>query len=309
MHWLWHRTDVASRRREHDTVDLTLRLSAIIVLLRPTGDWTTRVGLLAVASLALMFPRVLRSRAAWLVTGGLVTTSITAAWPLADNHLYLLAYWCLAIALALGTKDTGATLATSGRLLLGCAFLFAVIWKGLLSPDFVDGRFFRVTLMTDPRFEDAARLIGRLSADALAESRTSLAALPAGAEWLERPELLADARLRIFASVLTLGALVSEGMVAVLCLWPQPDRVATVRHLFILAFCATTYALAPVSGFGWLLAVIGLATCQPRERAFRIAYAGAFLLVLAYEEVPWAALALDEWAGNPDAAAAYRASP
>ena len=55
------------------------------------------------------------------------------------------------------------TLATSSRWLLGAAFAMAVLWKAVLSPDYVDGRFFRVTLLTDERFADAALLFGGLA--------------------------------------------------------------------------------------------------------------------------------------------------
>ena len=43
---------------------------------------------------------------------------------------------------------------------VGLTFLFATLWKLALSPDFVDGRFFRVTLLTDARFENLAVLAG-----------------------------------------------------------------------------------------------------------------------------------------------------
>ena len=32
----------------------------------------------------------------------------------------------------------------------------AVLWRAALSPDYVDGRFFRVTLLTDERFAEAS---------------------------------------------------------------------------------------------------------------------------------------------------------
>lgn len=51
-----------------------------------------------------------------------------------------------------------------------------------------------------------------------------------------------------------------------------------------------TYAFAPVAGFGWLLAAMGLAQCGVGARALRRLYVGAFMLVLVYAEVPWASL-------------------
>ena len=127
----------------------------------------------------MISPRALRTPAVWAAVAALVAVRIADDWPLADNHIYLLAYWALAIALALRALDVSATLAaTMSRWLLGLAFAFAVLWKALLSPDFLDGRFFRVTLLTDPRFAEAALLIGGLSEADLEANRRALVAAP-----------------------------------------------------------------------------------------------------------------------------------
>ena len=62
-------------------------------------------------------------------------------------------------------------------------------------------------------------------------------------------------------------------------------------------FCATTYALAPVAGFGWLIATMGLAQCRPNQRTLRVAYITVFLLILLYSEVPWTGV-LADWTGR-----------
>src|SRR5262245_11975783 len=109
------------------------------------GPWTLRPLILAAAGLALLSPRVLTSSLVWYALTMLLAARIVADWPLPDNHVYLLMYWCLAIALALGSAMPDRVLMTSARMLIGTAFLMAVIWKGMLSPDYLDGRFFRVT--------------------------------------------------------------------------------------------------------------------------------------------------------------------
>jgi hypothetical protein len=60
----------------------------------------------------------------------------------ADNHIYLLAYWCLVLFLVLNVPAPARqrALALNARWLIGLAFLFAILWKAVLSPDFVDGR-------------------------------------------------------------------------------------------------------------------------------------------------------------------------
>ena len=220
----------------------------------------------------------------------LIAVRIAGDWPLSDNHIYLLAYWCLAIGLASAAPLPAAALARNSRLLIGLAFAFAVIWKAVLAPDFLDGRFFRVTLLTDPRFEDAAVLIGGLSRDQVRANREALAAVAEGAVPIEPPAIVETPQLRRLASVSTFGILFLESAVSIVMLLPTGLPTLALRHLLLLSFCAVTYAFAPVAGFGWLLLAMGLAQCQDEWTLLRVIYIGMFVLVLFYSEVPWAGL-------------------
>jgi hypothetical protein len=257
------------------------------------GPWFVRPAVLAAAALVLISPRLLLTPAIWAGVSVAIAVRIAEDWPLSDNHIYLLAYWSLAIALSLRKADAGGVLAFNSRLLLGLAFSFAVLWKAVLSPDFLDGRFFRVTLLTDPRFGEAAMLIGGLSADQLASNRRALEPLPDGAELLESPAIVEPPRLRALATISTWGIVALEASVAILMLMPAARVAPIVRHVVLLVFCLLTYAFAPVAGFGWLLLVMGAAQTSPEEVWMRRLYLVAFVSVLFYAEVPWAALILD----------------
>ena len=271
---------------------ISLRLTAIALLLRPTGEWFVRPILLGAAALMLIFPQVLLTPAVWGAISLLLGIRIAADWPLADNHMYLLAYWALAVALSLTAPRPMETLGRNSRLLVGLAFACAVLWKAALAPDFRDGRFFRITLLTDPRFGDAAMLVGGLSPEQLEDNRQALTALPEGAELLDPPTVAEPPRLRVFAGMATWSALLLEATVAAAMLMPTTTMTATMRHLSLLVFCVVSYAFAPVAGFGWLLLVLGIAQCDPGQRRLRAAYVGTFVLVLFYAEVPWASLIL-----------------
>jgi hypothetical protein len=271
-------------------IAMPLRLTAIALLLRPMGPWYVRPAILALATIVLVSSRALRWAPLWGVLTLLVAARIASDWPLADNHIYLLSYWSLGTALALGTTDPHAALAECSRWLLGLAFAFAVLWKGALSPDYLDGRFFRVTLLTDPRFEDAAMLFGKLTPQTLEANRHALDVLPEGAALLNPPPVVETPRLRLMATVSTWGALLLEVSVAATMLLPGAPAIAVARHITLLGFCLVTYAFAPVAGFGWVLTVLGLTQCRPGQRALKACYLGMFLLVLFYSEVPWANL-------------------
>ena len=137
-------------------IHLALRLTLLDLLLRPIGDWFFRPVLLVLATLGVVLPGQLRRPLLWIVLAVLTMLRVILNWPMADNHAYLLSYWCLAVAVALVSHDPRSCLALNARLLVGLAFACATLWKVVLSPDYLDGRFFRVLLLTD-RFCHAAR--------------------------------------------------------------------------------------------------------------------------------------------------------
>lgn len=280
------------RHDEDGVADPVLTLTAIILLLRPLDVWWVAAFVLAAACLSLLSRSVRRAPITWMLVALFVSARIVAVWPLSDNHIYLLAYWCFAIGLALSSANPAATLSASSRWLLGGAFAMAVLWKAVLSPDYVDGRFFRVTLLTDQRFADASLVFGGLSREQLARNRAFLDPLPEGAALLTPPPFVEPPRLRAFATVATWGGLLLEALIALTCLIPAV-RLERARHALLLAFCVTTYAFAPVAGFGWLIATMGLAQCRPHQRWLSAAYGAVFVLILMYAEVPWAGVLAD----------------
>ena len=272
---------------EDGVSDTVLTLTAIILLLRPLDVWWLAPFALAIACLSLAVRAIRRAPLTWLVVAALVAARVVVVWPLSDNHIYLLAYWSLAVGLALSRTGSAVTLASSSRWLIGASFAMAVLWKAVLSPDYTDGRFFRVTLLTDQRFADAALVFGGLSRDQMAANRAVLEPLPEGAELLDPPPVVEPPRLRAFAAAATWGGLLLETLVALSFLLPAVGRLELARHATLLAFCTATYALAPVAGFGWLLATMGLAHCRPDRRSVRGLYLTVFVLILLYTEFPW----------------------
>lgn len=274
-------------------IHIALRLTLVWLLLRPMGPWYVRAPLLLLSMLGLVSGPWLRAPALWLAITALVAVRLYAEWPLPDNHIYLLAYWCLGVTLALRCATPASQLARTGRLLLGAVFGFAVLWKAVISPDFRDGRFFAVTMLTDDRFADAVQLFGGMSQARLQEARDILTPPPGGAELLEPRVLQVPGRVRALVVAATWGTLVMESLAALLWLAPvsRPSLLAA-RHAIVVLFCLTTYAFAPVAGFGWLLIVLGLGNCAQNDRWPKGVYVATYAMVLLYAEVPWAALVL-----------------
>lgn len=271
-----------------DPFDLALRLTLLALLLGPVGDWRVRPFVLGGAGAGLLLPGLLRSRTLWLGLTAGTGLRVVLDWPAGDNHSYLLAYWCLAVALALVVRDRGDALRVSGRLLIGASFACAALWKVALSPDFVDGTFLRVALLLDSRFESLTLLLGGVTPDQLEALRAVLTSHVDGPPLapLAVPDL--PRRFLALASLATLWIAAVEVLLAATFLWPG-GRWARLRDPLLIGFCLTTYAVAPVYGYAWLLLAMGAAQ-SGRARVVRWAYVAAFGAVLLYRELPWVTL-------------------
>ncbi len=258
------RSGVARALVDLDPTATALGLTLITLLLRPVGSGAIRPAILLLAVFGLLVAPARRSAWLWLALAGLTGWRVVADWPLADNHSYLLCYWYLA---------------------LGLAFSFAVLWK-LISPDYLEGTFFRVTLLTDPRFTELTSLFAGLGPETLDSSRRALwQHLDGLSPGLALPELSAAFhRLALFLTFWTIGL---EAVVAVCFLWPgRATRGA--RHGALLVFCATTFALlSSIASFGWLLLAMGLASCDASRRRTKLAYLAVFALILVSRELEW----------------------
>jgi len=266
------------------SVNLALRLTLLELLLRPIGDWFFRPIIVGLATLGVVLPGQLRRPVLWIVLAILTTLRVTLHWPMADNHAYLLSYWCLAVALALISRDPQACLALNARLLIGLAFACATLWKVVLSPDYLDGRFFRVLLLTDRRFESLTLVAGGLTPELLDSLRTFVTQhvdgpLLAGPDAPQEPT-----RFLWLTFMMTWWTVLLESLIAVTFLWPFRHGMVQWRNAALLLFCITTYAVAPVEGFAWLLIAMGVAQCGPAQRQTRLCYLVVFLLILFYRD-------------------------
>ncbi|MDX1649269.1 MAG: hypothetical protein R3263_05380 [Myxococcota bacterium] len=277
----------APARAPEEPLALPLRVLLLALLLDAGSWWYVRVPVATAAALGLLLPGLLTSRALWAALAALVAWPLAWNWPFSDNHDYLRAFACVAVVASLGAGAPRATLATSARWLLGLTFLFATLWKVALSPDYLDGRFFRVTLLTDVRFENLAVLLGGLTWQGWEAGADALRAAAAGRATPGASGPVEPEALRRLAWGLTLWTGLLEAAIAVTFLAPRGRALARLRDPLLLVFGATTFAFATVRGFGWLLAALGAAQTEPERRRTRLAYVGLFVLVEVYRSVPW----------------------
>jgi hypothetical protein len=270
-------------------MEFALRALLLVLLLDAPLFWWQRVPLQIVCGLALLWPALARDARTWAVVTLLSAWPLLWNWPFSDNHDYLRACMALAVTLALTTAEPAPALRTSARLLVAVVFFFATLWKVALSPDWLDGTFFRVTLLSDPRFHALAVLAGGVTWETLDAFDAALTAfLSGGAGW--PGAFVEPAGLRPLALALTGWTAAIEAALALAFLWP---RLARFRNALLIAFGASTFAFATVRGFGFLLMALGLAQCEDDERRTRLAYVATLFLIEAYRSVPWSRMLID----------------
>jgi hypothetical protein len=271
-------------------MELALRVFLLVLLLDFPLFWFQRVPLEIVCALGLLLPRLGRDVRFWALVTVLTAWPLFWNWPFSDNHDYLRCLVALAVTLALGAREPERALRTSARLLLGGAFFFATFWKLVLSPDFADGTFFRVTLLTDGRFADLVVLSGAASWETLDAFDAALRAFLSSGTAAWPGDFVEPDALRSLALALTVFTGAIEAAIAIAFVWP---RFRAGRNPLLIAFAVTTYAFATVRGFGWLLMTLGLMQCERDERIARAGYIATLFLIEAYRHVPWSRVLLD----------------
>lgn len=261
-------------------------LTLLHLLVHAPESWYLQIVLLPLFALGLIFRSWLQKPAFWYVTAALFGTTIYLNWESSDNHKYLFVYWCLALCctFSLPKQDWSDTLSRTSRLLLALCMLLATAWKAA-TPQYMDGRFFTFELLCDDRFAHFTSWMTGVSLDTLAANRglrELLMSTPEAGSALNAVELAGTFQVAWLAQLLTWWTVLIEGLIGGLFLLPAGKWTNRSRNVLLVLFAITTYSVAPVRGFGWMLMLLGFAQCDDSDRRFRWAYLGALLLIQAY---------------------------
>lgn len=256
-------------------------LTIIVLMLHGGGRWYLSVPVKTACIVALVYRPLYRNPNFWLFITAILFAANLQNWNTIDNHKYLITYWCGAIYMSLLANDVRTTLKVNARLLIGLAFLFATAWK-VLSSDFLDGTFFHYTLLTDIRFKSLTEIVGGLSGEAFLANRASESSLAEMGNESTTAKLTTTPGVALLSKAMTWWTVLIEGIVAIAFLAPKTSLVSKWRDASLLIFLFTTYAIAPVVGFGWVLATMGIAQLSSNFRYGRILYLAGFLAIQVY---------------------------
>jgi hypothetical protein len=294
--WSWPHLDLPALD-ERQVVQLSTGITCVLILLAGPKEWYVSVVASAVAALAVLLPQLREHPATWMFLAVAMLTGAFEDWEQTDNHKYLMAYWCFCIALATRVENSREFMARSGRLLIGTCFAFAIYWK-VRSPDFISADFFRVQLLTDPRFASVATWLGGVSVVVQRDLQWHWAALNDISELGEFQgfKLPISERLQAIATVMTWWTLFIETWIAASFLASDRSWLGRGRSVPLLVFVVTTYSVATVVGFGYVL--LAMSFCQTRSTLARLSHLVAFIVIFFFQ-IPLFALSGDELPKTP----------
>jgi hypothetical protein len=270
----------------YDPWELAAKLTLLALLLSPVGNWFIRPFTLGLSVMGLLIPGLWRSPSLWVALALLTGIRFYIDWPSADNHAYLLSYWCLAFAISawLGNREV---LFSNARYLVALTFGFAALQKWI-SPDYLNGVFFLITFFLDERFEEFVVLFSSVTFEQIDIAREYLEGDYRSAPAPDSLPFVIPGSMWWLAILSTAWNLFEQTLIAIAFLVPKDSRLGRIRDPLLLLFCFTIYAVVPVVSFGWLILAMGIAQSDGKSATLRYWYTGAFFALIFFYEVPWA---------------------
>lgn len=268
-----------------DVFDLAASMSLLLLLLYGGEFWYLKRPVTLLCMAAILYTPLRKSDLFWFVILLVIAVSNYYNAYFIDNHKYLINYWCLTLYLARLSADPAKTIAISARYLIAFAFLLATGWK-LISHDYLDGTFFHYSLLLDDRFTTLTAFLGNLTRASDMQNHEVMNHLLEYASTQVSVQLHSTAQISWIAIFLTWWTVMLEGLIAIAFLWPQSHLVAKWRDLPLLLFILTTYSIAQVIGFGWVLIIMGTAQSTLISKYNRLLYIAAFFILQVYL-MPW----------------------
>ncbi len=258
----------------------------MIVLSLHEPAWPVTLAVATLAVTALVLRPMMRSPWLWLGLAAVLALAYTQSWFQQNNHDFLKLYWCLGLGAALLAADPVRAVRFNARALIGLCFLFAFVWKAL-SPDYVSGAFFNYFLLQDTRFALIAEHLVGLDPGALRQALTDRVAYTAFGDPAGALAVPFAAEARGLAGVMTWWTLFIEALVAAAFLLPRRVWLARWRDAVLLLFVFSTYIVAPILYFAWIILAMGIIQCERETSRYLPAlYLAAFVLVLMRFYVP-----------------------
>ena len=244
-------------------------IGCVLMITAGTGifmgaHWSPLVPLMLAFYLAtLLAPSAARNSLIWFVMAAAWVAAVMIQPSAMEDHVYLYLAWLVAIAVGLLDRNNFMDEAgRQGRYLLAIVFATATIWK-LTSGSFISGAALWTSGLLDDRMAPLLNLAG-ISSESLTDARPQVTAVVASDG--ETFDISLSSYSSIALTLVALGTIALEALIAVSYAAPDTSRLAKLRAPLLVGFGFVTYAIVPVLPFALLLAVIGCTVARFERR-------------------------------------------
>jgi hypothetical protein len=267
------------------TLDVVALLTLLLIILFGFNSSYFQYPSQILVLFALVNKKALRNSYYWFTLACLGSSAIIWEWHPVDNHKFILVYWLWSLFLASSLEDEKSQEKALHR---NAAFLIALVMLGsifqkIYSGTYLDGTFFEITLLTDDRFEALLVLLGVNSA-ITTHAQESLSAIQSAHILVDgdRIFLKITPYFHIIALTVTwwnIGIqIIIEGSLLI------GRRIFDlIAHAALLTYILTTYLVAPIFGFGWVLSMLGFTLTHKSYPRIAVAYLASFPILLIYQ--------------------------
>lgn len=253
---------------------LVLRLTLLLVLLFGPVAWYSALPSRMLALFMLLGEERLSSRVCWALLAVVLLQGVAFDWYAVDNHQYLIAYWVLAVNLALHHPEPEPSLRFMAHGLIAGTFLFAATWK-VVGGEFLDGRFFEGMFLIDPRLRVGSAVLGGLSPADWDSNYVALQKFWQADSPRDSVRLATGPHIEAIAAMWSWGGLALESAIGTLFVVPFRWSDERLRVTAVIAFIALVYVWLPVIGFAWVILTMTLAHLEPESRTLERVLVGA----------------------------------
>lgn len=271
-----------------DLIEIVSVLSLFLAVIFTFDHWLFEIAARFCFFLFLLYPKSIRSPFFWLALALSATVVILQDWYAVDNHKYLLLYWLWILFVChvfAEPEQKRRTLLFNARFFLCFIFLAAAAQK-LLSPTYRSGEMFEYYLYVDSRFTAFSKLIGiDPSVPDAVKKRIALFRSAYTKPVDNELELPSSDRAHGAGLVMTWWDASLQALIGFLFLF-RLRATDKLGHVLLLIFIFTTYLPAPVFGFGWILAIMGLTLAKQNFPRIALVYMISFIAIIFYQ-LPW----------------------
>ena len=276
--------DVVESLLAMDREILILRLSVILFLIYGASNWALDIPLRILCILMLLNTSLLKNKVLWVFVAATFVLIHLQQWYYIDNHKYLITYWSLVCALSVFREDTTTFFRTNARLLLGLVFLYATFWK-IAGWQFHDGSFLEFTLLTDARMMLPAVFAGGMSVEKMYMNYDLMSYFASHPGLAKEVVLAYSPEITRFSLALSYFTILIEGLLALSFLFAKQFFFKRIKDYLLMVFVLLTYFLLPVTGFGFVLIILGIAQTGEEDNRILIYYT-VCLLILQFTLLP-----------------------